>query len=372
MKNKIFNNKITINYEGLNWNNFQNLLLNENISIYNISKNGYNNITFSVSKNDYNKITKNKKFSHYKLNVQNKVKSLNCLVSRMGVVIGLLISVFTAITLSRITLHFNISGLETIDRKVVEKTISDYGIKIGKVNDFDNSDFENYILQNVDGVSFVSIIRKGTTICVNIKEKDDLLSKSHINLISPYNMIITDFSVISGTISCKIGDVVSSGKVLISNYNSATGDECAVNGCVSGIAWWVGSVKFFKQEEILVPTGKSKTYRRFLFGKKSIANSSISSPYSVYKMSYSESDFLGNFLPVKFATTTFVECEKQVVFQNLEENKQNLLQESRLLAYNKVPSNISITNEEQKVIDMGEYYLVSTYLSAEVEVKNAD
>lgn len=346
------------------------------LSLYDIDKISYDNITFSMSQNDYKTITKSKHLKYYKLEVVDKDKSLSSftkMFARIGVVIGLFVSVVGCVMFGRLTLHYNIYGLNSVDRKVVESALEEYGIKLGRVNKFKNSDLENYLLQNIEGLSLVSVMKKGTTICINLKEKDDILSKKHTDLISPYNMIIKSINVTSGTSLYNAGDIVLAGKTLVGAYmQSPQSGTCVVTCSVKGEAWWVGSVRFDKRTEVLIPTGRKKMYRQIVFGNRGVEKQKIKSPYNVQKMSQCVSGYLSNFLPIRFITTTYYECEKQVVWQNLDENKQILLQESRLLAYNKVPANIVVSGEEQKIIDMGDYYLISTYLTAEVEVKSAN
>lgn len=376
MRSKIFNRLLKIKFLGQNWNYFENYLLSQGVTLYDIEKNSYNNITFYVNKSDYNKITKIKKSHNYNLEiVDDKNSGLNStkLLSRIGVVFGLLLSILGSLTFSKLTLHYNIYGLNTIDKSIVESVLYDYGIRLGKVNSFENSDLENYLMQNIDGLSLVSVMRKGTTICINFKEKDDFLSKIQTNLVSPYNFVISSIDVVSGTCLYDVGDVVVAGSTLVSSQDVVNGGGVSgARGSIKGEAWWVGSVTFEKQKEVLVPTGRKKTLRQLMFGDRIYKSTNYDSSFEVQKITYSVSDYLSNFLPIRFVTTTYYECEKQVIVQNLEENKQILLQESRLLAYNKVPTNIIVSGEEQKIVDMGDYYLVSTYLTAPVEVKSAN
>lgn len=367
---------IKIRYKGLNWNTFESYVVSQGVCLYDINKNSYDDITFLVSKKDYIKITKMKYLQNIKLEIIDDNRggfAGNNILTRIGIVIGLFVSIVGSTVFGKLTLQYNIYGLNTIDKRVVENALEGYGIQIGKINNFDNSDLENYLLQNIDGISFVSVMKKGTTICINFKEKDDVLTKNYANLISPYNMIVTSIDILSGSCCYKVGDVVLAGDTLVGAYDDSTHNSSySVVGSIKGQAWWVGSVRFEKQKELLVPTGRKKTIRQAVFGEKVLNNLKSSSYFDVQKITYSESDYLSNFLPIKFLTTTFYECQKQIVVQNLEENKQLLLQESRLLAYNKVPANILISGEEQKIIDMGEYYLVNTYLTAHVEVKSAN
>lgn len=350
--------------------------MSQGVCLYNIDKKSYENITFYITKKDYLKITKLKYLQNIKLEIIDDDRggfAGSNILTRIGIVIGLFVSIVGSTVFGKLTLQYNMYGLNSIDRKTVENTLEEYGIQIGKINNFNNSDLENYLLQNIDGISFVSVMKKGTTICINFKEKDDILTKNHANLISPYNMIISSVDILSGSCCCKVGDVVLAGDTLVGAYDDSTHNgSCSVIGSIKGQAWWVGSVRFEKQKELLVPTGRKRTIRQVVFGKKVLNNLKISSYFDVQKITYSESDYLSNFLPIRFLTTTFYECQKEIVEQNLEENKQLLLQESRLLTYNKVPANVIITGEEQKIIDMGDYYLVNTYLTAHVEVKSAN
>lgn len=376
MKNSLFNKLIKIKYVGLNWNTFQSMVINNNIVMHNIIKKSYNDITFSLYKKDYYKITKNPYFKNYKLEILDVQKAgsfLKDIVSRIGVVVGVMISFLACISFSRLTLHFSMSGLHNVNRSSVENALFEYGIRLGKVNNFNNGDLENYLLQNVEGLSLVSVMKKGTTICLNFKEKDVFFDEIETKLISPYNMIINEINISSGKTCCKEGDVVTSGKVLIDSYsfNENKGVNKVV-GSVKGTAWWVGSCVLNKKQEILVRTGKKQVCRSVSLGKIMLSSKVKKPVFEEYKIASSEKVFAGIFLPFKVNTITYYECEKIVVEQNLDENKEICLQDSRLMAYNKVPSNITDIREEQKIVDMGQYYVFNTYLTAEVEVKSAN
>ena len=294
------------------------------------------------------------------------------IVARVGVVIGFVMSILACISFSRLTLHFSMSGLHNVNKSDVESALYDYGIRIGKVNNFENNDLENYLLQNVEGLSLVSVMKKGTTICLNFKEKDVFFDKIQSKLISPYNMVVNEINISTGQIACKVGDVVTTGKVLATDYSpDGKSTTSKIVGSVKGTAWWVGSKVLYKKQEVLVRTGKKKVFRSVSFGKIQLGNTKNKNVYCEYKIASSEEIFTGIFLPIKVNTVIYYECEKILVEQNLDENKEIYLQDSRLMAYNKVPSNISSIKEEQKIIDMGEYYVFNTYLTAEVEVKSA-
>ncbi len=375
MRSNIFNKLIKIKYLGLNWNTFQSAVLNNDIVMYDIVKKSYNDITFCLHKKDYYKITKNPYFKNYKLEVLDERSTgsfLKEIVARVGVVIGFVMSILACISFSRLTLHFSMSGLHNVNKSDVESALYDYGIRIGKVNNFENNDLENYLLQNVEGLSLVSVMKKGTTICLNFKEKDVFFDKIQSKLISPYNMVVNEINISSGQIDCKVGDVVTAGKVLATAYSpDGKSTTSKIVGSVKGTAWWVGSKVLYKKQELLVRTGKRKVFRSVSVGKIKLGNTKNKNVYDEYKITSSEKIFTGIFLPIKVNTVIYYECEKILVEQNLDENKEIYLQDSRLMAYNKVPSNISNINEEQKIIDMGEYYVFNTYLTAEVEVKSA-
>ena len=185
-------------------------------------------------------------------------------------------------------------------------------------------------------------------------------------------MVINEINISTGQIGCKVGDVVTAGKVLATAYSpDGKSTTSKIVGSVKGTAWWVGSKELYKKQEVLVRTGKKKVFRSVSFGKIQLGNTKNKNVYSEYKIASSEEIFTGIFLPIKVNTVIYYECEKILVEQNLDENKEIYLQDSRLMAYNKVPSNISNIKEEQKIIDMGEYYVFNTYLTAEVEVKSA-
>ena len=372
MKNENF---IKIKYEGLNWNYFQNQALSLGVKFHNLSKTDYKNITFSLSRKDYLKITKNEKFKNYKLQIieySGFQKLKHNFFTRLGAYIGIILMLASVVSVSQITMNFNIYGLNKIAVGEVEDKLREFGIMKGKVNNFKNDDLENYLLATLKDVSMVSVMQKGNTICINIKEKESQIITDYQDLISPYNIIIKSINVVSGTPLYKEGDVVTAGKTLVGAYTIIAGNKisCSAVATITAEAWWVGSVNFEKEKTLLSRTGKKTVCRTISWNDNVILGSVKESPYERYEIAHYEGNISDNFLPLKYNTTTYYECEEKVVKQNFDESRDILLHESRLLAYNKVPEYIKITNEEQKIISHKEEVLVQTYLTAIVEIKN--
>ena len=369
------NNLIKIKYEGLNWNYFQNQVLSLGIIFYNLNKNDYKNITFSFARKDYITITKNDKLKNYKLQIVERSgfqKLKHDFMYRLGACIGFFVMLVGVFSVSRLTLNYNIYGTNIISKNEVVDKIEEFGIKKGAYNTFKNEDLENYLLSNLNNVSLVSVSQKGNTICVNIKEKDSENASKNENITSNNNLIIKSIDVLSGTPLCKVGDVVTPGKDLVGAYTIVDGRRvsCPAIAKISAEVWWVGSVRFESEKTILSRTGNRKTFSFVSWNDKTLLSDSIEPPYEVYEIAHSCFDLTGNFLPLTCTKVTFYDCEKKVIKQNLEESRDILLHESRLLAYNKVPNYINITNEEQKIVSRGNDIFIQTYLTAIMEITN--
>lgn len=370
-------NLLKIKYEGLNWEWFQNQVLLLGVTIYNLDRKDYKNITFHLSSKDYKTITKCEKLKNCKLQIiewSGFQKLKHHFISRLGVCIGILVMIISIISISRITLSFNIYGLENMEKGIVENKLYEFGIRKGKTNNFQNEELEKYLLSSIPNISMVSVMKKGNAICINIKEKKDKIDEIFENLTTPYNIVIKSINVVSGTALYKEGDVVSAGKPIVGAYTIIDGRKtnCKVVATIEAQAWWTNSLKFETKKVVQQRTGKKLSSTQVLWNDKVILGSEKQPKFSMYEFVEENSNITCNFLPLRINRKTYYETKEIEVLQNFEESKDILLHESRLMAYNKVPTYINITNEEQKIISQNDFIYVNTYLTADVEIKNVD
>lgn len=115
---------------------------------------------------------------------------------------------------------FTIKLDTTIDDETVIGVLGEYGVKIGcNLAKIDFDGLENYLVNNLDGVSYAIVDIKGSTLSVKIidslPKKDVIDYNKSQDLVAVRAGVITRIICLSGTPMVSVGDTVSVGQVLI-------------------------------------------------------------------------------------------------------------------------------------------------------------
>ena len=87
------------------------------------------------------------------------------------------------------------------------------------------------------------------------------------------------------------------------------------------------------------------------------------------KVVYNEYIFNNCFLPIKLYKETFYEIKEKVVKHNFEEEKDSLIEKSKQLAYEKVPNDIKILEENVNIIECENgTKIIQTYLKSHITI----
>ena len=123
------NDYSTLSIEGLNIEKLINNIRQDGVVVYDINRLAYNKTTLVVRTTDINKVSD--RLDNQTMVVDNTyglVNGLKGITHRIGLVIGVIISIAMVIILSMYTLHIEVVGLKDIDKSVVIDTLSNYGI----------------------------------------------------------------------------------------------------------------------------------------------------------------------------------------------------------------------------------------------------
>ena len=148
--------------------------------------------------------------------------------------------------------------------------------KINKKSDIDTSKFEKDLSSNLKNVSLVSIIIKGNTLVVSIKEKvqnSEYENKDNFApIVSDFDGILTKVQLVQGTLNKKVGDIIKKGDVLVFPYIvDASGNQRQVEPKAEIYAkvYITQKASFYDVEMIAKRTGKSMIKTDiFAFGLK--------------------------------------------------------------------------------------------------------
>lgn len=209
---------------GLNFKKFIEQLKKENIEIFDLQKLEYNCFKLGIKIKDKNTFLKISNNFHYNLKeciLPLPYKIGKIIKSNLAIIITSMLLICSFFVLNNFVLQIRIYGLENLTSSEVLKVLDDFGYERGKFkSDYDLDGIEKVLTSNLDKISFASAVIKGNTLIVNINEKIDNSDfiYDYKPIIAPFNCIIEEISLLSGTAMFKVGDVVKKSENIISPY----------------------------------------------------------------------------------------------------------------------------------------------------------
>lgn len=355
--------------EGLNLNKLFNSLYNKNIKIYNLIRPNFKTCQFGLSFFDYWLAKKYGILKSFKVKIINthNLGFLSCgFIKHIGLYLGAVCSIVFIVLISNVTLKINVFGLSTISKQDIVSSLSDIGVVTGKIIKKTNEEIEKYLKENNANISLVSVARKGTNLIVNIKEKESSVVEDFSPMCAPYNMVVNSINVVQGVAKVKAGDVVKKGDVLVDPkivLTSGKATQLKPMANISATIWITGNIHFKTEETVYVKTGKKQTISCFEWNGVQLFSSGAQLKFENYeKKVYNNYVFENMFIPLRLNTVTYYETKPEKVVRNFEENKADLILESKKLAYQKLPKGLSVDNEMVNISQSGNTYFITTYL----------
>ncbi len=113
-----------------------------------------------------------------------------------------------------------IEGNKSISDEMILDYLNEYNIGIGTgKSKFDTEMLEKSFRRDFDNITWISIGREGTTLTVDLKERDVMIYEDEeyyaSSLYAPRDGVITSIIVRSGLAKVKVGDTVEKGQLLI-------------------------------------------------------------------------------------------------------------------------------------------------------------
>lgn len=359
--------------KGSNTNLIINNCVKNDIELQNVYRPSNQELEITLSDNNLKKF-KNLDLENYEvttLSTSLKQKFIHFLIFRIGLIIGVVVSIILMFFMQNRLININIYGLNTIQREEFIDKINEYGIKRFSLMNFDKSDLEKYLADNFD-LSFVSIITKGNTLIISAKEELPDINKSYVPITAEYNMIIKEINVFAGTSTKKIGDVVFAGDILVEPYEYISNEKISITPCaeIRGEVYFSASYNFVAEEEVQVRTGNSKIINFGMnIGKYKLLENKTDCPFENYEVEEIDSLITNYFVPIHVRKTIAYELTTETVTKNFEDEKDNIINKIKDEAYSQVPSNLNVISEDIKINSTNYGNIVTIYLKSSVYLK---
>ncbi len=368
-ENRSYKTTVFLTLSGYNLERYINQLSKQKIKIFSVKKNSLKDSIIEVSFFDEKRVEKFLKSKNIivvskKYNGFSKV--INFFKFRYAILIGIFICFCFFVVASNYVLRIEVVGNERCSKEDIVKVLDDNGVKyFSPLNIKTNSEIEKIVIENFEEISMVSVVKKGSSIIINIKEK--VLNDEYENLdksqavVAKEDGIITDIELIQGTALVKVGDVVKAGDILVAPFIiDSSGKQIPIQAKANIYAnvWLNGSVTFESKKEITRRTGNHISERKMIFLNQEIVTTKVEIPYLQYELEIKEELLSDYLLPIKYITTTYFEVENVVVETDFESVKEEKIAEAKNLAKIRLKEGDNIVEENNLITEReGVFYI---------------
>ncbi|MDD3862275.1 MAG: sporulation protein YqfD, partial [Clostridia bacterium] len=367
LKSNFLKSLIEIKISGLNQEKVFNKLLEKGIEVFALTRDSRSSAIFSVSPNNLKKtitILNQNQITVKDIKKQGLIKLYSGAISRFGILIGFCLSLILLFISNNFIFSIKIYGTEKIDSKEVIEFLDK-----NKIGIFTNKamvkieNLEFLILQNFEDISLVSMIKKGTSLIINIKEKEiKEESKNFHNIISDYNGRILEMNLVSGTSLKKAGDIIRKGDLLVGGYYfDSLGNKNKIKPEADiKVEVWIEnkSVHYENVVESEFTGNEIKLRSVSLFGLE-IFGSNQENIFEKYEKHEKVKKITNLILPLKIKYITLKEIEMKHKFIPFEDVKDFLIEQSKQNALQKLSEDDIIKDEQISITQFPEFTILS-------------
>lgn len=357
--------RVKFKLKGYNLDQVLSKIQSKNIECYNIVRTSISELEFSVSIRNfklvkqlvanYEHTTKFLGLSNFRHWIMRNV----VIVAMIPIIVGL------AVFSTRFVWNVRIYGVgEAMQAEIIE-VLRENDISVGKSMPKSNLEIEKLLLTELPNVAQVSCIKRGTTIIINVSEKLVYTPKEYQPITANYDGVVESFNLISGTMAVNIGDFVAKGDVLVYPFTlDKDGNQVTVRPIaeVKAKAYIVGQCSQSATTLELVRTGKTHTISSIRIWNKNLFSKNEAKPFDICEVSVYNKN-ISSVLPIVKSTITYYEQAYTVVNHDLHAEQDFCEQESKLRAYEQLPSNIDILDEQTSSLIIGDNLYCTTTLT---------
>lgn len=336
-------NSVELKLSGYNLERWLNLLTGKGIKFLGVKKINIKNSEIEIEPKDEKFVCsflKGKNVEIKDKKYHGLYKICRFFLARHGILIGLALAFCFFVVASNYVWNIEIMGNEKSTNQEIISTLNENGVSIfDAINETTNEEIEKIVLDNFDEVSMVSVVKKGTTIIINIKEK--LLNDEHENLgthsalLATNDGIITEIKLIQGTLLVKVGDTIRVGDALVAPYViDSSGHKISIQPKAEIYAdvWLSGESVHYNFTEKTERTGVVQIERKMTFLNKEIFTHKNEMNFENYETEIKEEYLADYLLPIKYMTITYFETKIEKIEQSFSEVEEQKVEEAKALA----------------------------------------
>lgn len=313
--------ELEVTAAGLSPEKLLNLAAKNHISLSNVKRLSYTQLSFRIGPADYNRLKKLLPEGRYKLNVGSS-RGLSLMLyafrARYCLIAGIILCVILAFAASSRVWFVKVRGCERVSAESVIQFLESYGLKAGASLSGEELDkMEKLLIKDIPEISWAGISRRGVNIYAYIKENSELPESTPINepadVIALKDGVIEKVTVLQGRAEVTQGQTVRAGDVLISGqliYQELPYQYVYALGDVQARIWYSGEKKISLVQSELVRTGNTAVVRTMsVFGQNIPLEGE--NPFAQYEVETKEQDVMNLGIPVTIITQTYYEIQER-------------------------------------------------------------
>ena len=354
--------RVKLFLSGYNLERWLNFLVENEIEIFSVVKHDVKNSEIEVSVSNekrVEKFLKTKNIAVIKKQYSKLMRPIKFFQHRWGILVGIFACVCFFAIASNYVWKIEIMGNESYSSHQIQKVLSQNGVSfLSPLSSKTNDEIEKIVLDNFNNVSMVSVVKKGSSVVINIKEKQITTDLENLDktqcLIATQDGVITQINLIQGTPLVKVGQTVRAGQPLVAPYVlDGAGNKISVEPKAEIMAevWLSGQATVVKTKQIEQRTGKSVSERKMVFLNQEIVTSKTEVPFEFYDLEIREEVLGQGVVPIKYVTLTYFEVETKIVETDFNLVKDETIEKSKALAYAKVMEGDKIKAENHVITE---------------------
>lgn len=364
---------VTFSLSGYNFERWLNVLSNKGVEILSAEKIDVKNSKLEVEierEKQVETFLKSKNFQVVGKQYNGLARPLKFFGTHFGIIIGIFLCFCFYVVASGYVWRIEIMGNENVNSNEIIEVLDENGVSIfSPLNRNSNEEIEKIVLNNFKNVSMVSVVKKGTSIIVNIKEK--LITNENQGfgaLLASEDGTIKNIKLIQGTPVVKVGDVVRAGDELVAPYVVDSSGNCipiepkaeiTFEFLLSGQSVHNNTVQVQKR------TGRNVCERKMSFLDREIVTTKVEVPFENYELERSETYLSTSTLPLKYVTLTYHEIENVTIEKSFSEVKDEKIQEAKSLAFARKAEQDSVVYENYVITGKGDQTIVDYVVCVE-------
>lgn len=370
--------RVEIKVVGLNQLRLLSFIKRNGIELFDINMTSHEEMTFWIKKNKLKllkKIFKNKNINYQILSRSGFDNILHLFINNYGIFISVLIFIIFLAILNNFSYFVKVNGCTTLDdEKISEYVEQNLKQKAYRKGEIDCSEIEKQLRNEFDTISFVSVIKRGCYVVVDIKEKltntETDKNLSELSAKSSCRGYVSGIEIYQGTAAVKVGDFVKVGSDLILPYVlDSKGDKEYVvpRGKIEISCFFDSAISHSDQVVTFERTGKSQTiYSLTLFGLEIYKHNEDFS-FENFEIIETEQDLShNNILPLKYKKKTIYELKEVIKQVDFDSEKENYVEKAKQNVFQQLPNGVIITNERQNIYGDGDKKFVQYIVEGKI------